>query len=535
VRGLALDPRPVTLRAAFSASTRVVALAAALAAVGCASLPPPEGRIGSTAISDTADTRLGRAIAEAPRARPGQSGQIPLSNPRKAFAARVVLARAADRSLDIQYYIWHRDTTGYLMLAELWDAAERGVRVRMLLDDNGIGGLDPILATFDAHPNIEVRIYNPFVNRKVKVVGFLTNFKRLNRRMHNKSFTADSQATIVGGRNIGDEYFGAGSEVIFADLDVLAIGDIAREVSGEFDRYWNSASAYPAAAIVGAPEPNAAADLKATIASVRASTEAVEYIQEVRATRLIEDIEAKRTRFDWSPMKLVSDDPGKTLDKVSDSKLLLTQMKEAIGPAERELDIVSPYFVPGDSGTKTLSAYPTNGVRLRIVTNSLAATDSGVVHCKYVKYRKDLLKSGVRLYELKPNAPTTLGASGRSRSQRGGSRSGSSSASLHAKTISADRNRAFVGSFNLDPRSRYLNTEMGIVIESPELAVAISSGLDRAIENAAYEVRLTKSGGLEWVERTDKGEILYHHEPKTGFFKRAVNRILGLLPIEWLL
>ena len=506
-------------------------LVAALGVAGCASLPPLDGRVASTAITDTAGTRLGKAVAEAPRARPGQSGQIPLSDPRKAFAARVVLARAAERSLDVQYYIWHRDTTGFLLLEELWNAAERGVRVRMLLDDNGIGGLDPILAVFDDHPNIEVRIFNPFPNRSVKLLGFLTDFKRLNRRMHNKSFTADAKATIVGGRNVGNEYFGAGPETVFADLDVLAIGDIASTVSGAFDLYWNSESSYPATSIVGAAKPDAAAEMKAKFASVRASAEAVEYVEEVRATRLIEDLVERKIPFDWSPMQLLRDDPAKTVDRAQESSPVLTHLKEAIGPAEREIDIVSPYFVPREGGAKTLSAYPERGVRLRIVTNSLAATDSGVVHCKYAKYRKELLKNGVRLFELKPN-PTGPGvAAGKRRSESG---SGSSSASLHAKTISSDRTRAFVGSFNLDPRSTHLNTEMGLVIESPQLAGEISSALDRTLPDRAYEVRLTP-GGLEWVEQTPQGEVRYHHEPKTGFLKRLVNRILGWLPIEPLL
>ena len=511
----------------------LVVLVAALGIGGCASLPPLDGRIASTAITDTAGTRLGRAVEQAPEGRPEQSGQIPLSDPKKAFAARVLLARAAERSLDVQYYIWHRDTTGLLMLQELWNAAERGVRLRMLLDDNGIGGLDPILAVFDDHPNIEVRIFNPFPNRGFKPLGFLTQFKRLNRRMHNKSFTADSQATIVGGRNIGNEYFGAGQEMVFADLDVLAIGEIAASVSEQFDLYWNSESAYPAKAIVAAPKPNAVAELEAQFASVRASSEAVEYVEEVRSTRLIEDLVERKIRFDWSPMQLVRDDPAKTLDRVEESDLVLTHLKEAIGPAERELDIVSPYFVPRKGGAKTLSAYPERGVRLRIVTNSLAATDSGVVHSKYARYRKELLKTGIRLYELKREA--TGPSANREKRRTKGDGSGSSSASLHAKTISSDRSRAFVGSFNLDPRSAHLNTEMGLVIQSPELSETISSVLDRTLPDRAYEVRLTPSGGLEWVEQGPQGEVRYGHDPKTGFFKRLFNRILGWLPIESLL
>ena len=289
---------------------------------------------------------------------------------------------------------------------ELWDAAERGVRVRMLLDDNGIAGLDPILAVVDTHPNIEVRLYNPYPNRGFKPLGYLTHFKRLNRRMHNKSFTADTQITIVGGRNIGDEYFGAGQAMLFVDLDVVAAGPVAGEVEVAFDLYWNSDSAYPADRIVGKPAPNGVAALKAHFAAVRSSPEAAEYIQAIRETRLVESFLAHELQFDWSCVELLYDPPGKTLGEAEKADLLLPDLKRAVGDPQRELDIVSPYFVPGKTGTKNLSAYPESGIKLRIVTNSLAATDEGVVHAGYAKRRKALLRSGTRLYELKPDAPT---------------------------------------------------------------------------------------------------------------------------------
>ena len=466
------------------------------------------------------------------RDREDESGIYPLPQGKDAFAARVVLARAAERSLDVQYYIWHSDITGFLLLNELWDAAERGVRVRMLLDDNGIAGLDPILAVFDGHPNIEVRLYNPYPNRGFKALGYLTHFKRLNHRMHNKSFTADTQLTIVGGRNVGDEYFGAGQETLFVDLDVVAAGRVAREVAGEFDLYWNSDSAYPADRIVGKPAPNGLADLKARFAAVRSSPEAVEYIQAVRETRLVESLLAHELQFDWSRVQLLYDPPGKTLGEAEKADLLLADLKHAIGEPQRELDIVTPYFVPGKAGTKNLSAYPESGIKLRIVTNSLAATDVGAVHAGYAKRRKALLRSGTRLYELKPDA-TRAGAPAAGHPKSG---AGSSSTSLHGKTLAVDRSRVFVGSFNLDQRSANLNTEMGVMIEDPRLADAVSDWVDRAPKTVAYQVILTPDGcGLEWIELTDQGEIRYHNEPKVGFFKRLFVKILGWLPIESML
>jgi cardiolipin synthase C len=218
---------------------------------GCAEpLPSLEGRASSSALADTSGTRLGRALATVVAAYPGQSGIVELLNPRDAFATRGVLAAAADQSLDLQYYIWHGDPVGYLLFEALWQAAQRGVRVRLLLDDNNTAGMDATLAALDAHPNIELRLYNPFVQRGARALGYLSDFSRLNRRMHNKSFTADNQVTVVGGRNIGDEYFGVGDGMVFADLDVVAVGPAVVEVSKQFDLYWNSASAYPAAALL---------------------------------------------------------------------------------------------------------------------------------------------------------------------------------------------------------------------------------------------------------------------------------------------
>jgi putative cardiolipin synthase len=498
---------------------------------GCASLPDLGERTASSAVTDTADTRLGRAVAPQVAGHAGDSGIYPLERPQDAFVARIVLTRAAERSLDVQYYIWHDDTTGCLLLDELWRAAGRGVRVRLLLDDNGIAGLDPILAAFDSHPNIEVRLFNPFVNRTFRVLGYATDFERLNRRMHNKSFTADTQATIMGGRNIGDEYFAAGQGMVFADLDVLGVGPVAREVAAAFDLYWNSASAYPAAAIIGQPAKDAVNAMQARFAHVRASTEAVEYEAVLRATRMAEQLAARELPLKWAPVKLVYDEPVKTLGKAEASQLLLTRLQEAIGNAQTQVDIISPYFVPGEPGTAALSRYPQGGIELRILTNSLAATDVAAVHAGYAKRRVPLLRSGAKLYELKPDARSAAHAS------PGGKKGlGSSAASLHAKTLSVDRSRVFVGSFNLDPRSVALNTEIGVVIEDAELAGAVSRELDQQIEQRAYQVVLAQDGeALEWIERTPHGEVRYDTEPKTSWLKRLGVRVMQWLPIEWLL
>ena len=241
--------------------------------------------------------------------------------------------------------------------------------------------------------------------------------------------------------------------------------------------------------------------------------------------------------LDWAPTHLVYDEPTKVLDDVPKSDLLFTRMLQVLGKPEREVDLISPYFVPGKEGTAALSALPERGVKLRVLTNSLAATDVAAVHAGYAKRREDLLRSGVKIYELKSD-PVDSAAREKSKAKgmggSGGSSGGSSASSLHAKTFSIDRNRVFVGSFNFDLRSYGLNTELGVVIESPELAASISNALDQAIDRAAYEV-LLKGNGLEWVERTEQGEIRYDEEPETSFWKRFGVGFMSILPIDWML
>jgi putative cardiolipin synthase len=515
-------------RTSRTLSLAAIALAAALA--GCASLPPLEGRTATTALTDTAGTRLGRAVATEVAANPGNTGIHPLPEPHDAFAARVLLAAAAEKSLDAQYYIWHGDQVGYLLFEALWQAAERGVRVRLLLDDLNTGGLDPTIAALDAHPGIEVRLYNPLLQRGARLLNFLTDFARVNRRMHNKSFTVDNQASVVGGRNIGNEYFGAGSGVVFADLDVFAVGAAVREVSKEFDLYWNSESAYPAANFVGAPGPGSAAELESLFASTRADPESMAYAEAVRATPLVRDLLSGRLELEWTRARVVHDDPAKTLDANDRTDLLLfPELVRAIGRPAKTLDLISPYFVPGDEGTKALAALAGSGVKVRVLTNSLASAEASIVHSGYAKRRHDLLRAGVQLYELKP----TAARESRPEKVKHGS---SASTGLHAKTFAVDRSRVFVGSFNFDQRSGRLNTEMGMVIESVALASRMAEKFDADVPRFAYEVRLGADGrSLEWIERTAEGETRHDTEPGTSWLQRFSVDFYSIFAIDWLL
>ncbi|MDB5917380.1 MAG: hypothetical protein JWR40_1614 [Massilia sp.] len=503
---------------------------------GCAGLPSLDGRIASSALLDTAGTALGQAVAPLLAEHPGKSGLYALADGRDAFAARAVLANAAQRSLDVQYYIWHNDITGALLFGALRAAAERGVRVRLLLDDNGTAGLDDTLALLDAHTNIEVRLYNPFVLRGVRILGYLTDFSRLNRRMHNKSFTVDGQATIVGGRNIGDEYFGAAGDVLFSDLDVMAIGPAVKEVSHDFDRYWNSASAYPASSLLAAPDGDSAAAVTRAQATIEQTPTARAYRVTLRDSSFVAQMRSRSLPFEWATARLVSDDPAKTLSRASDASRLMPQLRDLVGAPARSLDLVSAYFVPGDTGTAAFSKLAKSGVAVRVLTNSLEATDVPAVHAGYAKSRKPLLAAGVKLYELRATwqPDDRRRRAGRAGGSVGGSL-GSSSSSLHTKTFAVDNQQVFVGSFNFDPRSARLNTEMGFVIDSPTMARQLDTRMTGGVAERAYEVRLGADGELVWIEHNGGVEKRYDSEPGAGWWRRLQVQVLSWLPIDWLL
>lgn len=495
---------------------------------GCSPLPSLENRSVSTALVDTGTTRLGRAISPRVGAHPGKSGIYPLPDGRDAFAARALLARAAERTLDVQYYIWQQDMTGTLLFEALHAAADRGVRVRLLLDDNNTSGLDPILAALDSHPNIQVRLFNPFVIRKPRWIGYVTDFFRLNRRMHNKSFTADNQVTIIGGRNIGDEYFGATEGTLFVDLDAMAVGPVVNAVSNQFDRYWASKSSYPANRLLPPADPALLAKLESAASLVERDPAAAAYVHAIRNSSFVLDLVQGRLELLWAATRMVSDDSAKGLGRAPPEAFLFQRLKKIIGEPKSELELVSPYFVPTAVGVETFAALAKQGVKIRVLTNSLEATDVAIVHAGYAKRRKPLLEAGIKLYEMQRLSPERVAS-------KSAGPMGSSASSLHAKTFSVDRSHVFIGSFNFDPRSANLNTELGFVIASPALAQKIADAFNGIILANAYEVRLSDAGQLYWIERRE-GELVRHNaEPGTSFWQRVGIWFISLLPIDWLL
>lgn len=501
-----------------------------LATAGCTSLPSQGGRTVSTALGaeQAQATRLGVAAQPLVAAHPGTSGLLPLADARAAFAARALLARHAERTIDVQYYIWQNDTTGTLLLTELERAAERGVRVRLLLDDNGIHGLDDTLVALAGRPNFEVRLFNPFTFRHPKWANYLTAFPRLNHRMHNKSFTVDNEATIIGGRNVGDTYFGATDDVAFADLDVLAIGPVAPEVSHEFDRYWASHSAYPVERIVAAPAPDALARLHAREVRIAVDPAAQIYRQALAENHAVQSLLDHTAALTWAPTRMISDSPAKALRAHGDGERLVDELAPVFADTRASLQLVSPYLVLGAKGTRDVAALAQDGIDVRILTNSLAATDVAAVHAGYAKRRRQLLAAGVKLFELHPTG------------HRPGERElagpfGSSGSSLHAKTFAVDDRTLFIGSFNFDPRSANLNTEMGFLIDSPTLAQAMHQAFEHEVPARAYQVKLDADGKLYWLLRQGNAVQRYDTEPGTSWLSRLMVRLLALLPIDWLL
>lgn len=467
---------------------------------------------------------MGRTIAPLAQAHPGKSGIVALARGLDAFAARAALADAAERSLDIQSYIWHDDVSGGLLFDALRRAAGRGVRVRLLLDDNNTAGMDAVLAELVSHRNLEVRLFNPFHMRRWRGLGYLTDFSRLNRRMHNKSFTADDQVTIIGGRNIGDEYLGAGEEVQFVDLDVMAVGTVVHEVTRDFERYWSCPAAHPAENVLGTRGRRRPTPKRSTHGSKRSATE---YLEALVTEPFVRGLFEERLPVDWVDVRMVSDDPSKIEGRAKETQLLWSRLTQLMQPPVRELALVSAYFVPGEAGVKQFAEMARRGVAVTILTNSLEATDVAAVHAGYAKRRRPLLDAGVRLLELKRTAVTD-----RPRSRHPG---GSSDSSLHAKAFAIDRSVVFVGSFNFDPRSVRLNTEIAFLIESPSLAAAMADVIDGALADGSYRVELRPDGALRWVDRAGDTDVVHDREPGAGLWRRLAVSVLSVLPIEWLL
>jgi putative cardiolipin synthase len=492
-------------------------------------LPSRDDILPSEAVAASETTTLGRAVLRM-AGDTGESGVLPITVGTEAFAARMALAQAAEATLDVQYAAWADDVTGLLLLDALRAAAERGVRVRLLLDDRGIDELDAVLAGLDALEAAEVRLFNPFTLRRPKALSYAFDFPRLNRRMRNTSFTVDGAASIVGGRNVGDGYFAGAGQGDYIDADVLVTGVAAADVSAMFDAYWNSASSWPVGLVLP-PEPQGAAALAQLGESLRADPDAAVWIDAVEGLPLVTDLVAGTAALDMAEVTLIADDPVKALGRPRVANLLIDELAEVLAAEElgatARVDVVAADIVPGARGVELLSRLARQVVAVRVLTRSAAATEAFARHAAFAADRAALLAAGVAVFEVKPEeAPVARGVV---------DLLPGFGAIARTRVVAVDGAYAFIGSFDIGRRVWGLNTEMGLLIRSPVLAEAIHVAVDRATADA-FAVVLTGDGAPGWRDpAAQDGDAVLTEEPGTTAIERFVAGVIGLLPDGWII
>jgi phosphatidylserine/phosphatidylglycerophosphate/cardiolipin synthase-like enzyme len=515
------------------ASRFLLGVACALGMAGCASLPDPVPRPDTHALADPSTTALGR-LAAAATPSPEVSGFRLLVSGDEAFGALAELANRAQRTLDLQYYLIRTEPSSRALMLRVRAAADRGVKVRLLLDDLNTAGQDTGLLRLTQHPNIEVRLYNPFPAGRPslmsKLLTSLTDFSRINQRMHNKMFVADNALAITGGRNLGDAYFVRSEKSNFLDLDVIVAGPAVRRLSSTFDAFWNNPLAYPVGAIVSQPPPEVPASdspANATAAAAPASASSAPVAAIPTDTPFAREIRQGQLKLVWAPSKLLADKPSKieSQGEPTQNETIADDVESLMRSAKSEVILISPYFVPGQRGVDIIGALRQKNVRFRVLTNSLATTDAPAVHIGYARYRVPLLESGVELNELRAHVDAPRANIGSF---------GSSQASLHAKVMVIDRKTVLIGSMNMDPRSQKLNSEMGFVIRSPAIAEQIAKVYDEIIETG-YRVTLDDGKTLHWRSDAPGAKLDTTNEPEASFWMRMGLRLIGpLAPDEML-
>ncbi len=494
-----------------------VAIVAVLGAViGCASVPLDTSKESSYAIEDSAETDFGRLASGWSTHHHGKSGFFPFVYGLDALGARLELADRAERSIDLQYFLMKDDSAGVVVASALWRAAERGVRVRFLLDDVFTTAPDSGLLVLNSHPNIEVRLFNPISRRGFHALNFIGHFRRANRRMHNKSFTVDNAIAIVGGRNIADEYYQLRSDAVFADFDVLAFGPVVPQVSASFDRYWNSQLAIPIEDLAGSDQ------LSPGISEFEARDVRREekIYREALNMELVRKLATGQQPLFVADGRVLADDPEKLQAAVGvENMRLAAELGQILSAAKSEVIFVTPYYVPRNDGVDFVGKIIDNGARVVIVTNSLASTNHIPVHSAYSGYRKAVIRNGVELYEVRANA---------GKQAQGGA--GPEQLTLHTKLIVIDRRYLFVGSLNLDPRSIEINAEMGLLIDSEELAGLVANGISDDLPKTSYKVVQNDFGTLEWHGRVDGVPVVEHSEPLSSTWRRFKAWLLRVVP-----
>ncbi|KGT46477.1 MULTISPECIES: phospholipase D family protein [Acinetobacter] len=462
----------------------------------------------------------------------GLTAYLPLYDGFMSMAARLHLINQAKYNLDLQYYIWSDDFIGRLILSELLQAADRGVKVRLMIDDQNGTQLDDHLLALSQHPNIQIKLFNPYKFRKIRALDYGLRLKQVNHRMHNKLIIADGTAAVTGGRNISSEYFEASNDFQFTDVDIFFAGTAVQDANQSFIRFWNDDLSYDIQQILNEkPRPEELTKLRQTFVYENGKTEEIQKrINEAQA-EVAEQLEARPVR--WAKAHFVADSPNKARPEAKEHDYIYTHMLNVMGEPSNHLELVSAYFVPTQWGADYLSTRSKNGLKVRILTNSFQANDVTVVHAYYQQYREQLLKNGIEIWEFKSFIERRKRTWYEKLTGDVIPAKNKNSSSLHAKFFDVD-DMVFIGSFNFDPRSAKLNTEVGLVVESEELQEEITTALNQYLPRIAYQLKLNQQGEIIWIDQQPDGTTITHpHDPETTKFQRFMMNLVTTFPAEW--
>ena len=521
----------------YNKSMLAIYCSIAITVAGCSTLPKHkiESIPETTLQVDTAQTTLAQIIQPLQEQHPDLTGYLVLFEPLEALATRLSLIDKAEKRLDLQYYIWDNDKVGSLALHALIRAADRGVKIRLLIDDNNAKSTEGIFLALAQHPNIEVKLFNPYRFRKYRALDMILDLKRINRRMHNKSFIADHQVALIGGRNMTNQYYNVSDNYQFSDVDVMLVGTAVKDISHSFDEYWSHEYAYKVQEVVNQSAHHLSYEsLKRQLDEHYERVTVQNYLDLTSNSQAIDSLMSRDIQLDWVKAEVVKDSPDKIKSKAKKKEHLNFQLIQHLEQPEKNVDLISAYFVPEKKGAKMLTDLAEDGIKVRVLTNSFKANDVAVVHAFYGKYRQDLLEHGVQLYEFLPaldkndlDRHTEALAKKAKVNLKGLSRS-----SLHAKLMALDEKQVFIGSFNFDPRSAYLNTEIGVLLNSPPLARAVHTTMDENLSKYAYKLVLDANKKITWQRQTPQGPVIYTKEPRMKWWQRAGIKMLSWLPIE---
>lgn len=496
-------------------------IAVLLVIAGCASAPLDHPKETTAAVRDTSHTLQAKNVARWLGDKTDVNGFYPLNEGFDAFGARLVLMDNAEVSIDVQYFLMKSDNAGLVFASKLYEAADRGVRVRLLLDDVFTTVDDDKLAVLNDHPNVEVRIFNPIARKGIYALNYIRNFKLANRRMHNKAFIADNQIAIIGGRNVGVEYYQLETTGEFKDFDMLSVGPIVREVSAQFDTYWNHELAVPLEVLFTRNDEGEAETIRNYVQQRMAEAGDSIYGDAIN-TQVIQQLSRQEVAPYIAEARLITDDPQKLMEDIADEyQVVVNEMREVLRAADSEIFISTPYFIPRKRGIEFVKELRAKGIRVLVFTNSLATNNHTAVHSAYSSYRKDLLNAGVELWEARADAARIITEDGETQLEK---------LTLHTKGMLIDREQIFVGSLNLDPRSIDINTEMGLLIDSPELAEHLAREFLERLPNMAYRVQLDENGDLVWYGIIDGQEVIETTEPQTSGWQRFKAWFLKIAP-----